>query len=196
MKFNYSLHKELHNFISNTNNSNIETYLAGLWEGDGHIFFSYSKKTNNIIRATWGITFNIKDLPLCKRLQSIIGGNIRLRTENNACDLLIYSRKTLILIVQRLSNYLRSPKIYKFNMLIDFLNAKENLNLKHAIIDESPLVSNSWLAGFIDADGGFMIRYSIINKIRITCNLRIEQRMIEPFSNLSYESLFKKISEF
>jgi hypothetical protein len=72
-----------------------------------------------------------------------LGGNIRLKTENNACVLSFNSRSSLILIVQRISNYLRSPKIYKFNMLINFLNTKENLNLQQAIIDNSPLSSNS-----------------------------------------------------
>jgi LAGLIDADG endonuclease/Cytochrome C and Quinol oxidase polypeptide I len=191
--------RELHNYITDPNNINksyINSYLAGLWEGDGHLTFTYSKETNEITNATLAISFHIKELPLCKHLQSILGGNIRLKTENNACVLSFNSRSSLILIVQRISNYLRSPKIYKFNMLINFLNTKENLNLQQAIIDNSPLSSNSWLSGFIDADGGFQINYTKKSKVRIRCYLRIEQRMIEPFSNLSYEDLFKKISEF
>jgi hypothetical protein len=49
-------------------------------------------------------------------------------------------------------------------MLINFLNTKEDLNLQQAIIDNYPLASNSWLAGFIDADEGFIIRYTTQKK--------------------------------
>lgn len=67
--------------------------------------------------------------------------------------------------------------------------------MKHKV-DESNLVSNNWFAGFIDADGGFQIRYTQNLKLRIACTLRIEQRMIEPYSGLSYEPLFLKIALF
>lgn len=36
----------------------------------------------------------------------------------------------------------------------------------------------------------------IISKFRIACYLKIEQRIIDPFSNLNYENLFLKISKF
>jgi hypothetical protein len=189
--------------LNNTNNpinSNLASYVAGLFEGDGHISLRKSKTTNKIISATLGITFNIKELMLCQHLQSKLGGKIRLKTEYNACDLLFTNRTSLIKIVQLISSHLRSPKIIKFNTLIEYLNKKENVNIKPANLDYSDLSINNWLAGFIDADGSFNIRYttknSITQKFRIACTLRIEQRMIDPYSNLSYEPLFLKISSF
>jgi hypothetical protein len=55
-------------------------------------------------------------------------------------------------------------------------------------------LGNSWLAGFIDADGGFKIRHTqeirdesgkLTRKGRIACSLVLEQRM-ETKSGLSY----------
>jgi hypothetical protein len=50
----------------------------------------------------------------------------------------------------------------------------------------------------VDADGGFHIRYTDTegSKFRIACTLTIEQRKIDPFSNLSYLPLFSKLSFF
>jgi hypothetical protein len=121
-----------------------------------------------------GITFNIKDLKLCEYLQSKLGGKIRLKTKYNACDFMFYSRPDLINIVQLMHNKLRSPKISKFNALIDYINEKPNLNIKPAIIDESDLSSNSWLAGFIDADDSFQIKYTVGKKLQMGCSLNIE----------------------
>lgn len=185
--------------VYNTNNpinSNLASYFAGLFEGDGHISLQKSKTTNQVNSATLGITFNIKELMLCQHLQSKLGGKIRLKTEYNACDLLFTNRTSLIQIVHLISSHLRSPKIIKFNALIEYLNKKDNINIQPAILDDSDLSSNNWLAGFIDADGSFNIRYTIRTKITIACALSIEQRMIDPYSNLSYEPLFLKISSF
>lgn len=188
------------NNTNNTINSNLAFYVTGLFEGDGHISLRKSKTTHKIISATLGITFNIKELMLCQHLESKLGGKIRFKIEYNACDLLFTNRTSLIKIVQLISSYLRSPKIIKFNALIEYLNKKENVNIKPANLDYSALSSNNGLAGFIDADGAFNIRYTtknaITQKFRIACTLRIEQRMIDPYSNLSYEPLFLKISSF
>lgn len=42
------------------------SYLAGLWEGDGHLTFP--KKKNPV----FGITFHIKDLPIAQKIKEII----------------------------------------------------------------------------------------------------------------------------
>jgi len=55
-------------------NDNFNSYLAGLFEGDGHITIlrdnNRSKsKIFKIRKIVIGITFHIKDLPLCERLK-------------------------------------------------------------------------------------------------------------------------------
>ena len=47
------------------------SYLAGLFEGDGHI--SISKPGSKVQNLSLSITFHIKELPLAERLKDIVG---------------------------------------------------------------------------------------------------------------------------
>jgi LAGLIDADG endonuclease len=123
-------------------------------------------------------------------------GWIRIKYKENACVLLFHTDKGLITFVNTVNKCLRNPKIYKFNLVIDYLNSKYSLNIVKYKEDYSYISANNWLAGFIDADGGFYIRYSETTKFRIACILTLEQRMIDPISNLSYEPLLLEISKF
>jgi hypothetical protein len=196
---------ELSNNNNNSNincNTNFNSYLAGLFEGDGHIVISkgnnYNKnKIAKIRKISLGITFNIKDLALCEHLKfKLQHGLIRIKDKENACVLTFHTDKGITVFVNKINRYLRTPKIYKFNKVIDYLNDKYSLNIIKYKEDFSAIGCNNWLAGFIDADGGFCIRYSETTKFRIACSLNLEQRMVEPTSNLSYEPIFLKISEF
>lgn len=70
------------------------------------------------------------------------------------------NHKELVNLVNLMNGYLRTPKLNKFNDLISWLNDKYHYNLPIFSIDVSDLNVNGWLAGFIDADGGFKIRYT------------------------------------
>ena len=49
----------------------LSSYLAGLFEGDGHISISKpGSKSNNL---SLSITFHLKDLPLAVKLKEVIG---------------------------------------------------------------------------------------------------------------------------
>lgn len=65
---------------------------------------------------------------------------------------------------------------------------------------ESSLSNDSWLSGFIDADGSFSVRYTKLedgfNKRRISCRLRIEQIMLDPITNISYSKVLTDIANF
>ena len=56
------------------------------------------------------------------------------------------------------------------------------------------------MAGFIDADGSFSIKHTKLEngakKRKISCRLRIEQRMIDPVTSESYSSVLTDISNF
>ena len=58
-------------YLKNKEINIFNSYLAGLFEGDGYISISRGKKS--IRKVTIGITFNIKDLPLCKYLKFKLG---------------------------------------------------------------------------------------------------------------------------
>jgi hypothetical protein len=50
---------------------------------------------------------------------------------------------------------MRTPKIEALSRMIEWSNQNLNLKLKLLDLDRSYLSSNSWLSGFIDADGSF-----------------------------------------
>lgn len=91
-------------------------------------------------------------------------------------------------------------------MLISYLNKKfTNEGIKIYDIDKSPLFDNNWLAGFIDADGGFKIRYTekkvdeitgkVLTKQRIAISFGLEQRKFHVKTNESFEYLMQSIAE-
>ena len=75
------------------------SYLAGLFEGDGHIWISKpeTKKKHN---PRFCITFSLKNERLAQKLLGVIGfGHIGYRPKNNACVLTISPVKGLKKVV-------------------------------------------------------------------------------------------------
>lgn len=182
------------------NNIKIKSYLAGLFEGDGHIWFSKEnkKKKHN---PRFCITFNLKDEPLAKKLLNIIGfGFIRYKPKNCACVLVISPVKGLKKIVELTNGELRTPKIIQLHTLINWLNKNHRSNIIKLDLNKSELSKDGWLAGFIDADGSFSIQHTKLeNKVKkrkISCRMRIEQRMLDPISKISYFNILTNISVF
>lgn len=168
------------------NNLNIGSYLAGLIEGDGYI--SITKEDRVIL----GITFNIKDKPLADKLLEFIGkGSIAYR-KTNSIELRFSAFKSLKIIVKLINGKFRTPKIEQMHKLIDWMNKKHSLNIEKLPLDNSSLLNNNWLAGFIDADGSFYIRYSLK---QIICKFSLEQRMIYPKTQHSYNKIITDICE-
>jgi intein/homing endonuclease len=73
---------------------------------------------------------------------------------------------------------MRTPKIHALYNLIDWLNLKfQDLNMVKNSIDNSPLISNPWLSGFIEADGHFSVRATTVSKYpRVECKFELSQR--------------------
>ena len=185
--------------------SNLGAYLAGLYEGDGHISISKTNSKHQY-NPRFNITFNIKDKPLADKLLFLIqkysynkSGFIRMKHNENACVMTISNRESLKFIVNLINGKLRGPKIYKFYKLINWLNLNFQLNIPKLDLNSKSLSEDSWLAGFIDADGSFYIRntpFTSTSKRRIACRFTLEQRMIDPISKITYENLFIKIANF
>jgi hypothetical protein len=145
------------------NHPKISSYLAGLWEGDGHIVLPKRSALDQRSKATTpclAITFPEKDLPLVEGLAQKYRGWIRRKIKERAIVYTITKQSDLLNIVGEMNGFLRTPKIYELNKLLFFLNEKCKANLQIHSEDYSSLSENYWLAGFIDADGGFQIRHT------------------------------------
>ena len=90
-----------------------------------------------------------------------------------------------------INGHFRTPKIDQLFKLIDWLNNKYSMTINKLPLDDSPLVDNSWLTGFIDADRGFYIRYP-----QCLCKFALEQRMIYPKTQESFFTILNKICLF
>lgn len=189
-------------YSTNVQNKNFNTYLAGLFEGDGHIWIQNpdagDKKKHN---PRFCITFNLKDEPLAKKLLDVIGsGFIRYKIKNNACVLVVSPVIGLKRIVSLINGELRTPKIHQLYKLIDWLNKHHSTNIGKLPLKNGSLTEDSWLSGFIDADGGFSVQHTKVEnnakKRKISCRLRIEQRMLDPVTGKSYLDVLTKIAKF
>lgn len=185
---------------SSTSNDKTKGYLAGLFEGDGHIWIQKStdKKKHN---PRFCITFGMKNEPLAKKLLELIGsGFIRYKKQDNACVLVISPVVGLKKIVHLLNGELRTPKIYQLHSLIDWLNKNHSTQIIKLPLKDSPMENDGWLSGFIDSDGSFSVQHTKLEngakKRKISCRLRIEQRMFDPVTKDSYSSVLTAVANF
>lgn len=180
-----------------SNRSNFGAYLAGLWEGDGSLWIPKTTHAPSGKRYTphFTITLHEKDYPFVLALKSLIGGTIRYKDGNHAYDLVVSNLQQLQHLIDLVGPHLRTPKIYRFNLLIKWLNNHKNLSLSEISVDTSPVLANAWLAGFIDADGSFHLRVSQqaegAGKNRVAARFRLEQRKVDPGSGVSYSSVLE-----
>lgn len=152
------------------------SYLAGLFEGDGHI--SINEKYN----PRFCITTHEKNEPwllhIKKKLKNF--GFIRKKKKERALVLTISNKQGILLLINTLNGNLKTPKIEKFKEMLEWYNKKENTNIPLLPINYD--LDNAWLSGFIEADGSFLIRYSIPKKAskklpRIAAKFSLDQRM-------------------
>lgn len=192
LKSNYFY--KFHTNSKNCLETNLGPYLAGLIEGDGYI------SINNKNKALLGITFNIKDLPLALKLLDVLNkrflikkGYIANKNKSKSFELRITSKANLEYIILLINGKFRTPKIQQLYLLIDWMNKNHGTSIDKLPLDNSPLYTNAWLAGFIDADGGFYIRFSLKQLI---CKFHLEQRQIYPKTLESYETILSKVCLF
>jgi hypothetical protein len=177
-----------------TINQNFSSYLAGLFEGDGCIWIPTNErdKMNKIIYPMITLTFNSKDFPLISIIQERLEiGNIYKVKGKNAYTYRISNLINLFKFINIINGNIRTPKIYKLNKLIDYLNNKGYVINKYHL-DFTPLNSNAWLSGFIEADGHFSVRVStqgqgdkknILKKIACSLEITQSQRIIDLYGN-------------
>jgi hypothetical protein len=142
------------------------SYLAGLIEGDGHFGVF-----NQIV-----ISFHLKDIRLAYWIKSMIGyGKVRLVPGKQAVSFYVGNRLGVLKVLNLINGKLRTS--YKYNQLLSNFSSSYTHNLLP--LDTSPLVSNAWFAGFIDADGSFQIK--VIHRVNrllpeVRLMLQIDQK--------------------
>lgn len=202
-------YSDVSNIKVNTSKSySIGSYLAGLFEGDGHIILSKVINSNGKISYPYiAITFVNKDLPLINKFLEIYGGRLRFKNKENAIVWIVNNHKELINLITLMNGYLRTPKLIKFNELIVWLNDRYLYNIPVHSPDTSDLINNGWLAGFIDADGSFKVRYTekrtddktnkVLTKGRIEVRFALEQlQNLNLPNNNSYKPIMLNIQSF
>ena len=132
-------HKKLHQFSK----EQVGFYLAGLIDGDGHI---YKKGIN--------ISFHLKDISLAYQIKSVIGyGSVKICT--NFVRYSLTNREGLYYLSRLIHNKLLIPhKLESFNLLIK----NYCFDLSEAKQKKIDFVDNFYLSGLFDADGNFGIK--------------------------------------
>lgn len=184
------------NLSSHSSNSLLGYYLAGLWEGDGHLWIPKTTHSPSGKRYSphFCITFSVHEKPLVLRLQSLIGGYIRHKVKENCYVLAVSNHVSLLAIINLINGKQRTPKDYQFIGLINWMNSNTiYTGLSYGGLDSSPLGNNPWFSGFIDADGSFDLRATLDSKKpRINPRFRLEQRKF--INDAPYEPVFTQIA--
>lgn len=172
---------------------NFASYLAGLIEGDGTIIVPKTERSpkGKLYYPSIQIVFDIRDFPLASILQSKLNhGSISRKKGTNAYIFTINKFEGIILIVNIINGYMRTPKILALHRLIDWLNSRFDLDIEKKNKDSSNINSNSWLAGFMDADGHFSVRTSLGSHYpKIECKFELSQRQNDHNYENNYEYL-------
>jgi hypothetical protein len=175
------------------------TYLAGLIEGDGTIIVPAKNITS--YRPYFEIVFHINDLPLCETIKLMIGGIIIIK--KNYCILIIKRKLDVLKVITLINGNMRTPKIEALNRMINWWNLHYLTKIILLPLDNSPIQSNNWLTGLIDADGSFYFNWGIGKKgmpINLQYYMRVSQKMNYLKENnlfdISYFSIMNKIAKF
>lgn len=192
--------RTLHSTKNNYNgNLPFASYLTGLIEGDGTIIVP------NTLRSSKGklnypsiqIVFQLKDLPLALIIQKELGlGSLSRKKGVNAYIFTINNYEGILFVISLLNGNMRTPKIKSLYNLIDFYQENKNINIEKKPLNNEPLDSNSWLSGFIEADGSFQVRSTVNGKYpKYECKLEISQRQID-HKGFSNQEFLNKIANF
>lgn len=187
-------------------NKNFGSYLAGLIEGDGFFVVPSSIRDSKNRRRypLIKVAFRIQDKNLAVRLQNYYGGQFEEKKNYFVWKL---TQKDLILsLCHDINGYLRTPKFNDFYKLIKFIKKQDPfINFEVLPLNDAPIDSDAWLAGFSDAEGNFNL--SVTNRkknlLRVQLSFRIEVQhfykkiLIENSENLSsFAPICNKIALF
>jgi len=184
-------------------------YLAGLIEADGHIAVHDANSKSQKYRPKFSVVFSLADEPLARKLASITNvGQVSRKANAGHVLWQIQKKEEVLLIINIINGYMRTPKIEALHRAINWFNTLDSLNIPCLGLDNSPIDSNSWLAGFSDGDANFSISLydrkkggSVTGK-RVQAFFRIELRQTyhrdvsDEQGGASYFLVLNKIATF
>jgi len=104
---------------------------------------------------------------LCKRLGY---GSLEVIESSKAVKLYIRGKYSILKTISLINGKFRTPKIEKLEKLIIYINKNGDKQKKNPFyllpLDNSPLDSNNWLAGFSDGDANINITISWPDKAK------------------------------
>lgn len=148
-------------------------YLAGLIEGDG----CFSRNKLEII-------YHIKDLSAAYRLRDLLGyGAVYKHSSRKAVRFTISSKAGLSRVVN-----LCNGKFVTDSKVNQLIRHNYEIKLDLAILPPSGVLSlnNSWLAGFIDADGSLGIFLASSKTHTLRRSVRLEVKFSQKDHNILY----------
>lgn len=176
-------------------------YLAGLIEADGS--FAIHDKNSKAKRYLPKIliVFSLSDSPLAEKLISITKIGKLYNKQKQGCVIWqIQNLQDVIKMINLINGYMRTPKIEALQRAIKWFNDFHHMNIEPLDLDQSPLNSNAWLAGFSDGDGNFSInlvdrkKKGIVTTKRVHLFFRIELRQNYHRYSLEGTSYFNILS--
>ncbi len=184
--------------------SSLAPYLAGLIEADGSIAVHDPNSKTQLYRPKFIIVFSLADKPLADKLAQLTqAGKVYLK-ENAGCVLWqIQKKEDVLILINLINGYMRTPKIEALHRAINWFKKFDNSAIECLPLDNSPIDSNSWLAGFSDGDANFSITLTdrkkdgkVTNK-RVQTFFRIELRQnYYRGENSSYFDILSLIAEY
>lgn len=146
-------------------------WLIGFVEGDGSFVISHNK-------VYFDLTQDLKDIHLLYEIKSVLGfGKILTRTDKH--------RNVAVFYVTGKCNFIRLANLFNGNLItnhkkkqfkawLNVLNKQYNYEIEVINSDIQPSFNNSWLSGFIDAEGYFAARVRSCNTSKSGKNLQID----------------------
>jgi hypothetical protein len=180
------------------------SYIAGLIEGDGSIKVPHSERSASGQKRYPSITicFALHDLVLAQTMAAFLGGHVN-NTPGNWYVLSVQNLAGVSKLAIMLNGLMYTPKIEALHRLINGLNAYGGgPHITPLGLNTSGLQTNSWLAGFLDADGSFLIslildQLGVLSSIALT--MRLSQRRLyhrASATGTSYFAVMSLVSSF
>lgn len=133
-------------------------YLAGLIEADGSIAVHDVNSKTQLYRPKFTVVFSLADKPLADKLAQVTQvGKVYLKTDAGYVLWQIQKKEDVLILINIINGYMRTPKIEALQRAIYWFKEFDNYTLECLPLDNSPIDSNSWLAGFSDGDANFSI---------------------------------------